>query len=75
MQEKLDAGEAMDVSEFPIVDGDFVITHNYVDGLDYCVASTEEWIWSIGRRPDGVILASRSNKYYDNPDFECLWLR
>jgi hypothetical protein len=76
MQEKIERGEAIDVGDFPQVDGDYVITHNFVDGVDYCVAAEDAWIWSIGRRKaDGVILASTTGKFYQNPDFECIWLR
>ena len=48
---------------------------NSKDG-DFCNHKTEEWIWSIGkRRSDGVILASHGSELYQNPEFECLWLR
>lgn len=48
----------------------------FVDDVDYCIAQTEEWIWSIGRRrSDGAILASTDSRYYSNPEFECLFLR
>jgi hypothetical protein len=75
-QEKIANGEAMDVSDFPMINGDYVITHNFVDGLDYFVTAEDDWIRSIGRRKaDGVILASTSDKFYQHPDFECIWLR
>lgn len=75
-QEKIASGEAMDLSDFPKADGDYVITHNYVDGMDYFVTAEDDWIRSIGRhRKTGVILASTSNKYYQHPDYECIWLR
>jgi len=48
----------------------------YVDGVDYCDAEKELWIWSIGRRRhDGRIFASTDTRFYQNPDYECLWLR
>lgn len=48
----------------------------YEDGKDYCVGSTEQWIWSIGKRlSDGAIFASTDGRFYQNPAFECLWLR
>jgi hypothetical protein len=76
MQEKIKAGEAIDVSDFPQTNGDYVITHNFIDNVDYCVAAEDDWIRSIGRRKsDGVILASTSGKFYQHPDFECIWLR
>lgn len=37
---------------------------------------SKHYIWSIGKRhSDGVILASRNGDLYQNPEFECLWLR
>jgi hypothetical protein len=48
----------------------------FCEGVDYCDASKEAWIWSIGKRKtDGEILASTDSRYYRNDDFECLWLR
>ncbi len=76
MQRKMQAGEAVDVSGFPLnPDGDYILP-DYADDIDYCNSKTEEWIWSIGRhRESGQILASTSQKFYQNPAFECLWLR
>lgn len=50
---------------------------SYTEGMDYCDAKTERWIWSIGRRlVDGQIIASTTVDLYGNPEFyECLWLR
>ncbi len=48
----------------------------FVGVADYCVGSTEQWIWSIGRRhSDGAIFAALDFRFYQNPDFHCLWLR
>jgi hypothetical protein len=45
-------------------------------GADYCVGSTEQWIWSIGRRlSDGAIFAAIDSRFYQNPEFHCLFLR
>jgi hypothetical protein len=75
-QEKIASGEAMDLSDFPQIDGDYVITNNFVDDIDYYVTAEDDWIRSIGRRKsDGVILASTSAKFYQHPDFDCIWLR
>jgi len=75
-QEKIDSGEAIDLSDFPQTNGDYVITNNFVEGMDYYVTAENDWIRSIGRRKsDGVILASTSSKFYQHPDFECIWLR
>jgi hypothetical protein len=75
MADKLIRGEANDVSECAR-DGDYYVLETFVEGRDYCDARTESWIWSIGKRhADGVILASLRGDLYQNPDFECLWLR
>jgi hypothetical protein len=75
MRQKLTAHEAIDVSDFPKKEGVYVLPH-FTEGKDYCDAQTEQWIWSIGRNlKDGTILASTDSRFYQNPEFECLWLR
>lgn len=75
MARKLATGKAIDVSPCPREDFYYVL-HEVKDGMDYCDASTEKWITSIGKRHrDGVILASLKGDLYGNRDFECLWLR
>lgn len=75
MKRKLDKHEAVDVGPFPR-EGDYYRLDAFADDIDYCDATLEAWIWSIGRRlRDGMILASLQNDLYQNPEFECLWLR
>lgn len=87
MARKLATGEALDV-EHPDLRAPIGIVEygpafvgvyrlqRFVDDVDYCVARTEEWIWSIGKRlEDGAIFASTDTRFYQNPAFECLWLR
>jgi len=74
MQRKLESGHCIDVSGYPRYGGAYILPQ-FWDGKDYCNAQTERWIWSIGRRSDGVILASHSTEFYGNAEFECLWLR
>ena len=75
MERKLQAGDCIDLSKAPREDGYFVLD-SVREGADYCDAASELWIWSIGRRiSDGKILASTSADLYQNPRFECLWLR
>ena len=75
MEEKLRQGLAVDVSAFPRT-GNHYALDCYADDVDYCDAKTEQWIWSIGRRrSDGAIFASLTTDLYQNPEFECLWLR
>lgn len=76
MAEKIAKGEAIDISSCERnKDGDYILKR-FVGNVDYCDGSTEEWIWSIGRdRQTGEILASTTTKFYQNPSFECLFLR
>lgn len=89
MARKLVQGRALDVRTMMLQvepatathrwwpDGALIFTlREYVDNKDYCDVETERWIWSIGRcLLDGRILASTDLRFYENPDFECLWLR
>ncbi len=80
MARKLAAGECLDLSPLERTkEGDYIIPESWVsliEGRDLCNANDETWIWSVGRRlNDGVVLASHSAKLYQNPHFECLWLR
>ena len=88
MKEALEAGECVDVSACEEVEpGVFELRGDAREsaedsvgaqgwGVDFCVASREAWIWSIGkRRSDGAVLASTDARFYQHPDFECLWLR
>lgn len=80
MQRKLTSGECLDVSACRrTAAGDYVL-EGFVDGVDYCDAKLEAWIWSIGKllRPlpsvmadgaretlePGTIIASSSSKFY-----------
>ena len=76
MKEKIERREAIDVSRCDRTeDGHYILPH-VVEGIDYCDAQSETWIWSIGRCvKTGQILASTSSEFYTNPDFECLFLR
>jgi hypothetical protein len=76
MKEHVASGRAIDLSKNERTkDGDYIIT-TFVDDSDYCDAEKEEWIWSIGQhKTHKFILASTSSKFYQNPDYDCLWLR
>jgi hypothetical protein len=77
MRRKLEDGEALDVRAIgkELEPGVFELSR-FVDDVDYCDAKNEEWIWSIGRRlRDGVVLAATNARFYQNDEFECLWLR
>lgn len=75
MAEKLKSGESIDVSSCERRGGFYVLSR-FVEDVDYCDAQEELWIWSIGKsRTDGTILASLGVEFYQNPNYECLWLR
>jgi hypothetical protein len=75
MARKLISGRAIDISGCKRESGYYVLGQ-VVEGKDYCDAKSEAWIWSIGqRKKDGKILASLNSDLYQNPEFECLWLR
>lgn len=80
MQRMLKEGEAIDISGCPREGKYYILARERNDmnyqGMDYCDAQIERWVWSIGvRKSDGVTLASLDNDLYQNPDFDCLWLR
>jgi hypothetical protein len=41
----------------------------------YGVRGDTRPIWSIGRRADGCYFAAPDSRFYQNPRFECVWLR
>lgn len=87
MARKLAAGEAIDVdrvavdrtpedrADAELAGADVWRLSAFQDDRDYCVGSLEAWIWSIGKRGDGAIFAARDTRFYQNPRFECLFLR
>lgn len=65
MQEKLEAGEAFDVSTCARTDdGDYILETNGHEDLDrdFCDAEQEHWIWSIGKLlvPREVMIAGKA---------------
>jgi hypothetical protein len=84
MARKLASGEALDVETLAAVAapeagaiyrGTFRLDR-FVEDVDYFIGSTEQWVWSIGRRlSDGAIFAALDSRFYQNPEFHCLWLR
>lgn len=76
MQEKLDKNECIDVSQFiNNQEGAYLLT-DFKEGVDYCNAKTEQWIWSIGRENStGLIYAAHDNRFYQHEDYTCIWLR
>lgn len=84
MKRKAESGEALDVEGLlelaaPEAGSLYARTFRldrFTEGADYFVGSTEQWIWSIGRRlSDGAIFAALDSRFYQNPEFFCLFLR
>lgn len=79
MKEAIDNGTCLNIrSVGSPVDGEPGVfeLRQYVDGIDYADPEMEDWIWSIGRRlNDGKFFAATDARFYQNADYECLWLR
>jgi len=80
MQRKLKARQCVDIAACrKTADGDYVLD-KFHENKDYCDASKEQWVWSIGRMlkelpramadgtapvlPVGTYIASLSDRYY-----------
>ena len=82
MERKLRSGAARDISPHRtsapirgltayVLPGDA-----FQEGVIYCDAKEEVWIWSIGRhRSTNEIHASAAGVHYQHPQYECLYLR
>lgn len=76
MARKLRRGEAVDISNCPTTKEGYYILDDFFEDKDYCDAAKEAWIWSIGvNYATGQVLASTSSNLYQNPEFECIFLR
>lgn len=76
MAEKLLKEEAIDLSGREKTKKEYYILDDFIEGKDYCDSVSEAWMWSIGiSYKTGQILASTSTHFYQNDEFECLFLR
>jgi hypothetical protein len=79
MEKKIAAGECQDVNDLGVNvrPGVFRLREFTKDsGRDYCDLASNDWIRSIGKnKQTGEILASTSAEFYQNPEYECLFLR
>jgi len=77
MKKGLEVGAVVDVGVYPKDPNGYYLLPNDldIDGKDLCDAQRERWIWSVGRRLDGQIIASVKTDLYQCKNIECLWLR
>jgi hypothetical protein len=76
MERKVLTGECLDISKHRNADEGVYVLPEFIDGKDYADCEREAWIWSIGRElATGKIVASTDTRYYQHPEFECLFLR
>ncbi len=76
MKRLYDAGELVDVSVCPQVSPGVYLLSRFEDGKDYADIKLEYWIWSIGRDIEtDKIYASTDCRFYQDPRYECLFLR
>jgi hypothetical protein len=77
MREKVHSLEAINVRVVGVEVDPGVFRLSFFDQTaDYCDLGTGMWIWSIGRHnASGEILASVDDRFFTDPDYDCLWLR
>jgi len=77
MRRLLHGGQALNVlDEGRELQSGMYELRRFVEGKDYCDPTKERWIWSIGRRfSDGKILAATDARFYNDRNFDCLFLR
>lgn len=48
----------------------------FKEGVDYCHAPTEQWIWSIGTEKNTLkTYAGTTAEFYEDSRYVCIWLR
>ena len=77
MQRKLQLGEAINVlTEGRKIDDSMYEIRNFKQNVDYCDPVAERWIWSVGQRiVDNKIFGATDARFYDNPNYSCLFVR
>lgn len=80
MAEMLRKRQAIDVSvvgrPVPPFEGSVWVMSTFIEGVEYCDSQQELWIFSIGKhKQNGQYYAAIDNRFYQNPMFECVWLR
>ena len=77
MQGRIQDGEALSVREIgeKVSDGLYEL-RAFFDDIDYCDPIDEVYIWSIGiSKKTGHIFAAIDSRFYENPEYDCVWLR
>lgn len=77
MEQRLRTGEALSVlAEGKLVQPGLYELRRFVEDKDYCDPQHEWWIWSVGRNAfTGKIMAATDARFYNDPSWECLFLR
>jgi hypothetical protein len=76
MEEKINRGDAIDLSQCERTKEGYYILDDFIEDKDYCDKEKEYWIWTIGiNYKTGRIHASTTAVFYQNLNYECLWLR
>lgn len=77
MAEKLKQEKCIDVLTIgKEIESGLYELNDFEEDVDYCDAKKELWIWSIGKRySDNKIYAATDGRFYQNKNYECLWLR
>jgi len=76
MRRALQSGDAIDVEQIgvEVEPGVFRLTE-FTPGIQYVVAKDETFIYSIGKdNESGEFLAAEDDRFYQNPDYECVYL-
>lgn len=78
MSDPMKAEDVIDVMQDGDVTGDPGVywLRTFTPDVDYADKTKGLWIWSIGKNlVSGKVLAATDTRFYQNPLFECLWLR
>ena len=60
---------------FPFVEMSYLLPE-FVEDVDYCNIDSGRWIYTIGKhKQTDLIFASHDNRFYDQSDYICLFLR
>ena len=77
MLDRLNKGIALSVLvEGRKIDDSMYELKRFIENKDYCDPKSERWVWSVGQRfSDNKIFAATDARFYENPNYSCLFLR